>query len=141
MDVGIVVGFCDPDVLSLSESNALIPLFEWAAGVDLVEFEAYAWIGDRFSQDEAAVVSGAIVQQYQFEVLERLREDRVDAASQEARVIVVRNDNANCGHMKKVQGPESRIESSKPFVLLQGTRSPTFGPVRDDFPRPIRSMH
>src|SRR5271154_7120952 len=101
MYVSVVVRFCDPDVLSLSESHAFIPLFEWAAGVDFVEFEAYPWIGARFAQDEAAVVSGAIVQQYQLEVLERLREDRVDAASQEARVIVVRNDNANCGHKRK----------------------------------------
>src|SRR5580693_4539177 len=43
--VGVVVGFGEPDVFSLSEPDAFVPLFEGAAGIDFVEFSTHAGIG------------------------------------------------------------------------------------------------
>src|SRR5580704_12069919 len=60
--VGVVIRFRDPDVFSLREPNTFIPLFEWASGIGLVEFQMHTWIGGILAENSAAVVSRAIVQ-------------------------------------------------------------------------------
>jgi hypothetical protein len=96
--IGVVVGFSDPDVFCLRKPDTFVPLFEGAAGIDLIEFEPHAGIRGVFAKNRPAVVSRAIVQQDQFEVLEGLCEDRVNAAPQETGVVVVRHDDANLRH-------------------------------------------
>ena len=66
---GVIIGFSDPDILTLSKPHALVPLLERAAGVRLIEFDPRARIACVLLQDGATLVRGAIVQQNQFEIL------------------------------------------------------------------------
>jgi len=74
-------------------------LFEGAAGIDFVEFSTHAGIGSVFAKNRAAFVGGAVVEQDQFEILERLPQDSVEALAQVPCVVVIRNDDANGGHV------------------------------------------
>src|SRR6185437_129750 len=96
--VGIVIGLGDPDVLAAREADAFIPLPERAAGIGVVDFDSYSRVARIRREDQAAVVGGAVVEQNDFEILERLLQDAIDALAQKARVIVIRYDDAYFWH-------------------------------------------
>src|ERR1700719_929601 len=99
MLVGVVIGFGNPNVPSACEPDAFVPLFECAAGIDLVEFNCDSRIASIAGENRPAVIGRAIVQQDQFKILERLVQDAFYAFWQEARVAVIRDDYANFWHM------------------------------------------
>ena len=125
--VGIIVRFRNPDVFSLCQAHALVPLLEWAAGIYAVKLESYSGIARVVLENRSAFVGRAVVQQDQLEILIGLPQHALDPRLEEARVIVIRDDDANCRHRlvsKTVLSSESQLLLDKWAVPLS-----TFGAV------------
>src|ERR1035441_5092881 len=90
--VGVVVRFGDPDVLPTCQTYPLISLLERASGIHFVEFDSHSRITTILGENRSAFVSGTVVQQDQFEILESLSQDALDPPRQKTSMVVVRYD-------------------------------------------------
>lgn len=105
--VGVVVGLGHPNVFAVSEADALVPLFEGAAGIFFVELDGGdVRVGGIGGKNGAAVVGGCVVEEDEFEILKSLGEDGVDALAEEWRVVVVGDDDA---YFRRVQEAPFRL--------------------------------
>ena len=96
--IGQVVAFGDPDVASASELDSFFPLLEGASAVAFVQYDVTdGGVVLILFQDIRAVVRRTVVQQNEFEVRVRLREDRVDALAYVFAVVVVGDDDGDNG--------------------------------------------
>src|ERR1035437_5969288 len=93
--VSVIVGLCDPNVFTMRQPHALIPLLEGASRIHFVELDPHPWLTSVLGENRSAVVGGTIVEQDQFEVLEGLSQDTIYSLRQECSMIVVRNNYAH----------------------------------------------
>src|SRR5260221_9656239 len=107
MRVGIVVRLRNPNILSSRQPHAFVPLLERTPRVFLVELHSHSGIGGILAKNRLALVGGAVVQQDQLEILKRLSQHAIDPLPQKARVVIVRDNDANGGHAGRSASPES----------------------------------
>ncbi len=90
---GAVVALGNPDVFAPGQPDALLPLHERASAVAPVQHDvAHGRMIAVLQQKAPAAVRRTVIEQDDFVVGERLRQNGVDARLQKAQVVVVGND-------------------------------------------------
>ena len=100
--VRVIVRFGEPEIFTFRLAEAEFPLFEGTTTVLLVEDRLHSLVLAVRLNDFAAVVRGSIVEDDEFDVLESLGQNAIDAFWQVLCVIIVRRDDRDSRH---VAGP------------------------------------